>query len=115
MEGLSALLIVVLGLAGLFVYFVPAFIAARREHPNQQGITLLNLLLGWTFLGWVIALVWAVSYSPPATAPLEPLARPNPAPPGFCAKCGARLVGEPRFCGNCGAAVPELAPEGAST
>ncbi len=42
-------------------YFAPAFIAAFRRHPSQNGIGALNLLLGWTFIGWVVALVWSLS------------------------------------------------------
>ncbi len=43
------------------VYFLPTFIAARRKHPNGTPIFLVNLLLGWTALGWVAALIWSVS------------------------------------------------------
>lgn len=42
-------------------YFLPTFIAAKREHPNGTGIFLLNLFLGWTFIGWLAALIWSVS------------------------------------------------------
>jgi hypothetical protein len=48
----------------LYFYFIPAMVAARRGHPNRTAIRVLNLLAGWTFLGWVVALVWA--YSGPA-------------------------------------------------
>jgi Superinfection immunity protein len=41
------------------MYFVPAFIAFVRKHRNTGPICILNLLLGWTFLGWVAALVWS--------------------------------------------------------
>jgi hypothetical protein len=44
---------------GLLFYFLPAFIAGMRGHQNAAAIFVLNLLLGWTFLGWVAALVWA--------------------------------------------------------
>jgi hypothetical protein len=44
---------------GLFFYFLPAFIAWQRNHHALLAIFILNLLLGWTFLGWVAALVWA--------------------------------------------------------
>lgn len=43
----------------LVVYFVPTIVAARRRHQDALSIGLLNLFLGWTFLGWVFALVWA--------------------------------------------------------
>lgn len=51
----------VLLIIGLVVYFLPWIIAYRRDHHQCNSIALLNLFLGWTFLGWVIALVWSVS------------------------------------------------------
>jgi len=45
---------------GLFgLYFLPAWIADRRCSRHAGGIFLLNLLLGWTVLGWVGALIWS--------------------------------------------------------
>ena len=41
------------------IYFLPWFNAIERDSPQRTAIGLLNLLLGWTFLGWVIALVWS--------------------------------------------------------
>lgn len=49
----------------LWVYFIPTYVARRNHHHNQQAIFLVNLLLGWTFLGWVGALVWASTNPPP--------------------------------------------------
>lgn len=43
------------------LYLLPWIIAAWREHHNQNAIGMLNLLLGWTLLGWVAALVWSVT------------------------------------------------------
>lgn len=40
-------------------YMLPWAIAASRSMPNQAAIGLLNLLLGWTVIGWIIALVMA--------------------------------------------------------
>jgi hypothetical protein len=44
---------------GLLFYFLPAFIAGMRGHQNGAAIFVLNIFLGWTFVGWVVALVWA--------------------------------------------------------
>jgi hypothetical protein len=44
---------------GVVLYFVPSFLAIKRK--NAAAIFMLNLFLGWTFIGWVVALVWAVS------------------------------------------------------
>lgn len=43
------------------IYFAPSIVAGIQQHPKSGGIVTLNLFLGWTFLGWVVALVWAVS------------------------------------------------------
>jgi hypothetical protein len=41
------------------IYFLPCIVASFRKHRQQLAIFMVNLLLGWTFLGWVVALVWA--------------------------------------------------------
>lgn len=41
------------------IYLVPSINAASRKHRNTGAIFALNLLLGWTFLGWVGALIWS--------------------------------------------------------
>lgn len=54
-----------LGMLFLFaVYLLPSIIAGRKEHRNCHAICVLNVLLGWTLLFWVIALVWACMDSP---------------------------------------------------
>lgn len=40
-------------------YFVPTFSAVMAKHKNIASIFVLNLFLGWTLIGWVVALVWA--------------------------------------------------------
>ena len=44
--------------------FLPALIAARNGHHYPSAVFALNLLLGWTFFGWVAALVWALMKPP---------------------------------------------------
>ncbi len=45
----------------LIVYSLPTFVAYLRKHPQRRLVGVINLFLGWTFLGWVVALVWAAS------------------------------------------------------
>lgn len=45
----------------IVLYFVPTIIAVRRKHKSTGGIVALNILAGWTFVGWLIALVWSLS------------------------------------------------------
>jgi len=42
-------------------YFLPILVAAARDHPSAMAIAALNVLLGWTLLGWIIALVWSLT------------------------------------------------------
>lgn len=60
-SGVSGLLMVIIPvILFLSVYFIPTFIAIKSKHINKTGIILLNIFLGWSFVGWVIALIWSV-------------------------------------------------------
>jgi len=60
--GLVAILIfLILAVIGLALYFLPAIIATRRHHPNTLAIWLVNFFFGGTFIGWIIALIWALN------------------------------------------------------
>ena len=41
------------------IYFFPTMICLLRRHNNKIPIFIVNILLGWTFIGWVVALVWS--------------------------------------------------------
>jgi len=43
----------------LAIYFLPFILSYNKK--NVVAIFTLNLFLGWTLIGWVVALVWAVS------------------------------------------------------
>lgn len=45
----------------LAVAFLPSIIAFVRRHHNRYAILVLNILLGWTGVGWVLALVWSLT------------------------------------------------------
>ena len=46
--------IIVLG-----VYLLPSIIAIATKKENKAAIIVLNIFLAWSFVGWVISLVWA--------------------------------------------------------
>lgn len=49
-------------ISGLFVvlaYLAPWIIACLRNHRNVLAICVVTLFLGWTLIGWVVALAWA--------------------------------------------------------
>ena len=58
MPGGSEWLLLIL-LLGFPLYFLPSIIAKTRNNSNTTAITLLNLFLGWTVIGWIAALIWA--------------------------------------------------------
>jgi hypothetical protein len=45
-------LLVVLGLWGVMIYFLPTCIAWVRRRKNTGSVFLFNLLAGWTVVGW---------------------------------------------------------------
>ena len=46
------------------LYFLPAIIAGARHTHNSTGILLLNVFLGWTVIGWFVALLMAICSAP---------------------------------------------------
>lgn len=55
-----------IGLAAAFfgtfaLYFLPFLIAWRRGHRNETPIGLVNLIFGWTVIGWIVALIWSTT------------------------------------------------------
>ncbi len=58
MSASGGLLIIIVAL-----YFIPTIIALLRGHRQTVAIGALNLLLGWTVLGWVGSLVWSLTNS----------------------------------------------------
>jgi hypothetical protein len=55
-------------LLAILLFPLPILIAAMRKHRNTAAIVVLSLLLGWTVVCWVIALVWACTDSVKAGA-----------------------------------------------
>lgn len=53
---------ILIGLVAL-LYFLPSFIAYSRDHSNILPIAIINIFFGWTLVGWVGSLAWALSSS----------------------------------------------------
>jgi Superinfection immunity protein len=66
-EGLLVILFVWLCL--IAIYLLPSTVAKRRRHNNRLAITVLNVLLGWSGIAWVIAMVWACTKDVEPRAP----------------------------------------------
>ena len=48
------------------LYMLPTIVAVLNRHRHDMSVCLLNVLLGWTLLGWIIALVWGAASQPRA-------------------------------------------------
>lgn len=59
MAGRSDFIVILVFFLALAFYFLPAIIASSKNHPRSMPIFILNLLAGWTLIGWIASLVWA--------------------------------------------------------
>lgn len=53
--------LVLLPVLGFPLYLLPGIVAMAGGKRGTAGIFMLNLLLGWTVIGWIVALVWALA------------------------------------------------------
>lgn len=88
----------------LALYFLPSILARKKRQATP--VFVLNLLLGWTFLGWIGALVWAlIEPQPPSQVIVQtvaPVASGTIAMSVFCSSCGKQSVSGSQFCSGCG-------------
>lgn len=91
------------------LYFLPTFVG--RDKANAGAIFALNFLLGWTVIGWVVALVWATTAEEPPVRTVVHVVQSATALQGtgpYCTHCGGAMNPQARFCQNCGSPVPAL-------
>jgi Superinfection immunity protein len=55
----------------LAFYCLPLLVALARKHHNFGPIMIVNLLLGWTVIGWIVALAMANSSTAPITVVIQ--------------------------------------------
>ena len=59
------------------VYMLPTVNALLRRHANTAAIATLNVLLGWTVIGWIVALTWSMTSHVKPKVPGTPKAKPQ--------------------------------------
>ena len=79
------------------LYFVPTIVAYSRKVPNMMSVIVVNVFLGWTFIGWVVALAMAARSVPKQVTPMNTVPRRPDAPSWPTSyKKARRRVGQPR-------------------
>lgn len=108
MPGLPGFVIAVMMIfaaaVSLAVYLLPVLVGWQRHVRNLGSVAAINVLLGWTLVGWVVALAMALRTVGPAAAvqvinnppPYPPPAVPHP-PPGPGVTSGRAPSAAPRL------------------
>lgn len=81
------------------MYFLPTIIG--RDKSDAGLIFVVNLLLGWTVVGWIVAFIWACAAD---TRPVPVRLVPVGSSGRFCCQCGTLTATGAHFCSVCGRA-----------
>lgn len=84
-------------IVGLLLYFLPSIIGKNKR--NSGAILAVNFFLGWTFVGWVLALVWALMKDEEGT---RVIVNQTPTAAVLCSSCGKYSPAGAQFCPHCG-------------
>jgi hypothetical protein len=93
---MSELVAVILLLAGLAIYFLPLLIANARNHHQLGLIFFINLIIGWTGIGWLATLFWAAVSRPQRIDGISPETHVR------CPECQELILKGARVCKHCG-------------
>jgi TM2 domain-containing membrane protein YozV len=85
MSGGAEIIFVLIALA---IYFLPTIIGSRRGLASQGGLFFVNLILGWTIIGWLACFIWAATGATVAQDrfyrdQVRPGSAPDPNDPAF--------------------------------
>lgn len=89
-------IVTVIVVGAIALYLFPTYIAMQRHHHQSLAIFFLNLLLGWSLIGWVAALIWSM------TAVKKEL---NKEMTKQCPACAETIMKAAKVCRYCGKAL----------
>jgi len=110
-RAIAVVLYVVLPVLGALFYAIPSLVARAKRHHQFTAILWLNILAGWTFIGWVAALVWALSN--PQVVVAAPAMGTHPAQrvaEKVCPRCAETVKEAALVCRYCGHEFSSEAP-----
>jgi hypothetical protein len=82
-----------IGMLVLFAaYWLPTIIAGHRRISLAPAVMIVNLFLGWTFIGWVVALAMAVA----GNVHVEAVTTKK------CPDCAETILIDAKVCKHCG-------------
>ena len=97
------------------IYFIPTIIVLARHADNRLMVFLINLFLGWSFIGWVVALALSFSKKNGKTQNDQIVIMPEKAlgnninspaeASSYCTKCGVKLGKHVQYCPKCGTKI----------
>ncbi len=94
----------IMGVVGA-LYLLPSFAAVVRRRHNLSAIFTVNLLLGWTVIGWVVAAMWALKGVQWRSSSSSGWGNSGRKP---CPSCGHSLRKTARRCRHCGYTLESL-------
>lgn len=86
----------ILAIVVAIVYFVPAINAYSKKHRSRAVIAALNVFLGWTLIGWIVALAWS------AGGAKDDPELPSPRTHVKCPDCAELILKDAKVCKHCG-------------
>ena len=104
--GTAAGVILVFIIFGGGLYLLPTIVAAVRKVPNLGSVIVINLFLGWSLIGWVVAMAMAARSHPTAGQQVHVYTGQNPV------QGGQHFVAPPQV-GQPQAGPPSIAPANA--
>jgi ribosomal protein S27AE len=89
-------------IAAPWLYLLPTLEAWKRGRENSTSIALVNILLGWSLIGWVVALVWALQGQSEKASPTEVTEESPERKTKTCPQCAEDVLIAAKKCKHCG-------------